>query len=86
MNNINIIIRFNAEKQSVPTQSDIILDDLLQQLGDRDVLPRNQNWVVTKMDSNTALDLGLSLADNHITDGDVLDLALPSKAGATLAD
>lgn len=82
MNEITIIIRYNAEKQSIPTQDDIILEDLLQQLGDRGSLPQNQNWVVTKMGGESALDLGLTLAENNVVDGDILDLALPSKAGA----
>ena len=82
MNEITITIRYNGEKQTVPTQDNIILDDLLQQLGDRGTLPQNQNWVVTKMGSNEALDLGRTLADNQVGDGDILDLALPTKAGA----
>ena len=82
MRDITIVIRYGGEKQTVPTQSDIILDDLLQQLGDRDCLPRGMNWVVTKMGENNALDLGVSLEENKIVDGDVLDLALPTKAGA----
>lgn len=82
MNDITITIRYGGEKQSVPTQDGIILDDLLQQLGDHGSLPQNQNWVVTKMGGDAALDLSQSLADNHIVDGDILDLALPTKAGA----
>lgn len=81
MNNITIIIRYAGEKQEIPTQDSIILEDLLQQLGDRGVIPANQSWVVTKMGQDTALDLGRSLAENKITDGDILDLALPTKAG-----
>ena len=81
MNNITIIIRFNGEKQSVPTQSNVILEDLLNQLANRGVLPQNENWVVTKMNGDTALDLGRSLEANHIVDNDVLLLALPTKAG-----
>ena len=81
MNEITIVIRYGGEKKTVPTQSNIILDDLLQQLGERQLLPQNQNWVVTKMGGNTALDLSRSLADNNIADGDILDLALPTKAG-----
>ena len=81
MNEITITIRYAGEKQSVPTQDDIILEDLLQQLAGRGNLPQNQAWVVTKQGGTAALDLGASLADNHIVDGDVLDLALPTKAG-----
>lgn len=81
MNEITIIIRYGGEKQSVPTQSDIILEDLLQQLSDRGSLPQNQNWVVTKKGGDMALDLETSLAENGIADGDILDLALPTKAG-----
>ena len=36
MNDITIIIRYGGEKQSIPTQDNIILDDLLQQLGPED--------------------------------------------------
>lgn len=82
MNDISIIIRYAGEKQTVPTQDSIVLDDLLQQLGDRGSLPQEQGWVVTKMGGDRALDLGLSLAENGITDSDILDLALPTKAGA----
>ena len=82
MKEITISIRYNGEKFPVPTQDDIMLDDLLQQLGDRGMIPAGQNWVVTKMDEDYALDFGLSLADNGIMDGDVLELALPTKAGA----
>lgn len=81
MKNIAITIRYGSEKQFVPTQDNIILDDLLQQLGDRGCLPQGQSWVVTKMGENVAMDLGRTLADNGIVDGDVLDLALPTKAG-----
>lgn len=81
MNEITITIRYAGEKQSIPTQDDILLDDLLQQLADRGSLPQNQNWVVTKKGGDLALDLGATLADNHIVDGDILDLALPTKAG-----
>lgn len=83
MNEITITIRYGGEKHSVPTQDNIILDDLLQQLGDRGTLPRGQSWIVTRMGADMALDLGQSLAENGITDGDVLDLALPTKAGAS---
>ena len=58
-----------------------LLEDLLQQLSDRGSLPQNQNWVVTKKGADAALDLSASLADNNIVDGDILDLALPTKAG-----
>lgn len=81
MNEITITIRYGGEKQSVPTQDDILLEDLLQQLSDRGSLPQNQNWVVTKKGADAALDLGASLADNNIVDGDIIDLALPTKAG-----
>lgn len=81
MKEITIIIRYGGEKQSIPTQNDIILEDLLQQLSDRGSLPQNQNWVVTKKGANTALDLEASLAGNGIVDGDILDLALLTKAG-----
>ena len=79
--NITITIRYGGEKQSIPTQNDIVLEDLLQQLSDRGTLPKNQTWLVTKNGENIALDLGASLADNNIGDGDILDLALPTKAG-----
>lgn len=81
MNEITITIRYAGEKQSIPTRDDILLEDLLQQISDRGSLPQNQNWVVTKEGSDTALDLGASLADNNIVDGDILNLALPTKAG-----
>ena len=81
MNEITITIRYAGEKQSIPPQDDILLEDLLQQLSDRGSLPQNQNWVVTKKGADAALDLGASLADNNIVDGDILDLALPTKAG-----
>ena len=81
MNEITITIRYAGEKQSIPTQDDILLEDLLQQLSDRGSLPQNQNWVVTTKGADVAFDLGASLADNNIVDGDILDLALPTKAG-----
>lgn len=67
MNDITIIIRYGGEKQSIPTQNNIILDDLLQQLGDRGSLPQGQSWVVTKMGGDAAMDLGRTLADNGIS-------------------
>ena len=82
MTKLTIIIRYNAEKHTVPTQSDIILEDLIQQLSDRGVLP-NQTFVATKYGTETALDLGATLEENGIQDNDVL--ALPTKAGASLA-
>lgn len=81
MNDIEIIIRYGGEKQSIPTTDDIILDDLLQQLGGRGRLPQGQSWVVTKMNCDSALDLSRTLAANGIGDGDILDLALPTDAG-----
>ena len=84
MTKLTIIIRYNAEKHTVPTQSDIILEDLIQQLSDRGVLP-NQTCVATKYGTETALDLGATLEENGIQDNDVIDLALPTKAGASLA-
>lgn len=82
MHDITITIRHNGEKHTVPTQNTIILDDLLQQLAGRGILASGQGWVVTKLNENTALDLGLSLVDNHVSDGDTLELASPTKAGA----
>lgn len=81
MTDITITIRYNGEKFPVPTQDGIILDDLLSQLADQGRLPGNQNWLVTKNNSNSALALDRTLADNDVSDGDVLDLALPTKAG-----
>ncbi len=83
MTDITITIRYDGQKQSVPTQDGIILDDLLQQLGDQGRLPKDQNWIVTKSDGNTALSLDRSLAANGVKDGDILDLALPTKAGTS---
>ena len=62
MTKLTIIIRYNAEKHTVPTQSDIILEDLIQQLSDRGVLP-NQTFVATKYGTETALDLGATLEE-----------------------
>jgi hypothetical protein len=81
MKEITIFIRYASEKQSVPTQDDIVLDDLLQQLADRGALPQGKSWVVFKEGKNTAMDLGRTLAENGIVDGDVLDLGLTSMAG-----
>ena len=78
---ITVTIRYGGEKQAVPTQSDIVLDDMLQQLGDMGRIPKGEVWVVTKMGGDTAMDLGKTLEENGIVDGDVLDLALPTKAG-----
>lgn len=80
-NEITITIRYGGEKQSVPTMSDIVLEDLLSQLSRQGRLPQSQGWVATKSGEDTALDLAATLADNKITDGDVLDLALDNKAG-----
>ena len=82
MKDISITIRYEGNKQSVPTRDDIILDDLLSQLAEQGRIPSGQNWIVTKAGGDTALPLDRSLADNNISDGDILDLALPSKAGA----
>ena len=84
MTKLTIIIRYNAEKNTVPTQNDIVLEDLLQQLSDRGVLP-NQTFVATMYGTETALDLGATLEENGVQDNDVIDLALPTKAGAFLA-
>ena len=81
MRNITVIIRFGGEKKSFPTRDDVILDDFLQQLGGQGVTPAGQNWLVTKMGSEEALDLGRSFADNHVEDGDVLDLGNIEKGG-----
>ena len=81
MNEINVIIRYGGEKQSISTMDNIILDDLLDQLGERGSLPKGQSWVVTKLGDDMAMDLGHTLLENGIEDGDVLDLALPTKAG-----
>lgn len=84
MTKLTIIVRYIGEKHTVPTQSDIVLEDLLQQLSDRGVLP-NHTFVATKYGTETALDLGATLEENGIQDNDVIDLALPTKAGASLA-
>lgn len=82
MNEISVIIRYNGQKETIPTQSDIILGDLLEQIADRGVITPGQHYLVTKSGFEEALDHSLSLASLGVGDGDVLDLALPVKAGA----
>lgn len=84
MKEITIVIRYGSEKHQIPTQDDIILEDLLQQFSDRMNLDKTAGWVVSKEGQETALDLGRSLADNGVVDGDILDLALPGKGGCVL--
>ncbi len=84
MKEITIIIRYGSEKHQIPTQDDIILEDLLQQFSDRMSLDKTAGWVVSKEGQETALDLSRSLADNGVVDGDILDLALPGKGGCVL--
>lgn len=80
MENITIYIRYN-EKFEVPTQNNIVLADLLSQLADRGNIPQGQSWIVVKQNSTTPLELGRTLSELGIRDGDVLDLGLPNKAG-----
>lgn len=81
MNEINVTIRYMGEKNTYPTQDDVILEDLLLQLAQRSNLPERHDWIATKMGGDTALNLGATLAANNIVDGDILDLALPTKGG-----
>ena len=82
---ITLTIRYGGEKKSIDTDDTIVLDDLLGQLVDRGDLPQSRHWVVTKMGDETAMDPSMTLAENGIANGDVLDLALPTKAGAFAA-
>ena len=81
MNEINVTIRYMGEKHTYPTQDDVILEDLLQQIAQRSNMPERHDWIVTKAGGDTALNLGATLAANNIVDGDILDLALPTKGG-----
>ena len=81
MRDITVIIRYGGQKHSFPTRDDVILDDFLQQLAGQGSIPAGQNWVVTKMGSEEALNNGLSFAANNVSDGDVLDLGHVGKGG-----
>ena len=80
MNNITIFLRLNGEKKSTDTTSDIVLQDLLEQLSDRRIIPAG-NYIVMKVGEEMAMDKAATLSELGVTDGDVLDLALPTKAG-----
>lgn len=85
MNEITITIRCNGQKESIPTQSDIILGDLIEQLASRSDngnITAGQQYLATKSGTEEALDHSRSLADLGIGDGDIIDLAAPVKAGA----
>ena len=45
------------------------------------ILYKNNQTTVSYTHLDAAMDLGRTLADNGIVDGDILDLALPTKAG-----
>ena len=81
MNDITIYIRYKDSKSDYTCPDTIILGDLLNQLAGRGVLDRGLNYVVVKGDSEEALDQTLSLQENGVQDGDVLDVAAPGKAG-----
>lgn len=82
MNEISIIIRYNGQKETIPTQSNIILGDLLEQIANRGIIAPGQHYLVTKSGLEDALDHSSTLSELGIGDGDTLDLALPVKAGA----
>lgn len=82
MNAITIIIRNNGQKDSIETQPDIILGDLMEQLASRGIIASGQHYLATKSGSEEALDHSCSLEELGIGDGDIIDLALPVKAGA----
>lgn len=83
MNEITVIIRYNGQKETIPTQSDIILGDLIEQLASRgSFITAGQQYLATKSGTEEALDHGRSLEDLGIGDGDIIDLATPVKAGA----
>jgi hypothetical protein len=82
MNDMTVFIRSGGSKEAIPTQNDIVLQDLLNQLAGRGIISAAPNFIVTKVGSEEALDQGLTLADLGVVDQDVLDLALPTKAGA----
>lgn len=82
MSEITVIIRYNGQKDTIPTQSDIILGDLIEQLASRGIIAAGQQYLATKSGAEEALDHSLSLEDQGIGDGDIIDLALPVKAGA----
>ena len=81
MSNITITFCYGGETQQVNTTSDIVLEDLIQQLADKNRLPNGQDWDVTKKGSSVALNLGETLEANNIVDGDILSLGLRTSAG-----
>lgn len=80
MNEMTVYVRYNTIKTDYSTSPNILLGDLISQLCDRGVLPQGQNFIICKSNEQ-ALDQSLSLRENGINDGDVLDVATPGKAG-----
>ncbi|MBR0140424.1 MAG: hypothetical protein IJM17_09090 [Firmicutes bacterium] len=81
METINITVCYDADENEISTQTDIILGDLLRQLGERRMVPAGQNLLVMKNKSEDALDQAKTLAENGIRDKDVLHVATAAKAG-----
>lgn len=81
MSNITITIRYGGETETASTPDDIILEDLLQQLADLGRLPKGQKWEVKKKGSDIALELGKTLEDNKVVDGDTLNVGLTNSGG-----
>ena len=79
-NNMNVVIRANGRKECIPTQNDIILEDLIGQLIIRDKIP-NGNYTVTRQGMNDSLNQARSLEELAISDGDVLDLSSVGEGG-----
>ena len=81
MSNITITICYGGETLDIPTTSNIVLQDLLQQLADQGRLPAGKDWDVTKKGNSAALSLGDTLEANKIVDGDILTVGLHNSAG-----
>ncbi len=81
METINITVCYDAQENEISTQTDIILGDLLSQLGARGMVPADKTLLVMKNKSEEALDQSKTLTENGIEDKDVLHVATAAKAG-----
>ena len=79
-NNMSVIIRENGQKHNIPTQDDIVLEDLIEQLISRQTL-HNGNYMVSREGMSDGLNQARTLSELSISDGDILDLSSVGNAG-----
>ena len=85
MKEITFMISSNGTKESVTYPNDLLLGTVIRECADHGIIPQSSQYLITK-ENESELDLGRSLADNGIEEGDVLYVGSITKAGADNED